>query len=142
VRFASIAQRKPPRSMRAIAIGAAVLAGGFVLAMVVARQATTDTPEPPPPAPTPVVAPAPPPAPPPPAPAPTSVQLHVTSHPTGATVVLDGVRLGTTPYTSQVPIKKDGWLKVRLQGHAAVKEKVSFEHDVEWDVVLRPLSKI
>jgi serine/threonine protein kinase len=143
VRFASIAERRPPRSMRAIAIGAAVLAGGFLLAMLVARQATSDAPEPPPPTPAPVVAPAPAPAPPPPAaPAPTSVQLHVTSHPTGATVVLDGVRLGTTPFTSQVPIKKDGWLKVRLQGHAAVKEKVSFEHDVEWDVALRPLSKI
>jgi serine/threonine protein kinase len=143
VRFASIAERKPPRSMRAIAIGAAVLVGGFLLAMLVARQATSDAPEPPPPAPAPVVAPAPAPAPPPPpAPAPTTVQLHVTSHPTGATVVLDGVRLGTTPFTSQVPIKKDAWLKVRMQGHAAVKEKVSFEHDVEWDVTLRALSKI
>ena len=143
VRFASIADRRPPRSMRAIAIGIAVLVGGFLLAMLVARQATSDAPEPPPPAPAPVVAPAPAPAPPPPpAPAPTTVQLHVTTEPVGATVVLDGVRLGTTPFTSQVAIKKDGWLKVRMQGHAAVKKKVSLEHDVQWDVALRPLSKI
>jgi serine/threonine-protein kinase len=138
--FAAIAQRRPPRSMRAVAIGAAVLAGGFVLAMFVAREASPDAPQPPPPAPAPAVAPAPAPAPPPPAPAPTTVQLHVTTQPSGATVVLDGVRLGTTPFTSQVPIKKDGWLKVRMQGHAAVKEKVSFEHDVTWDVALKPLA--
>jgi hypothetical protein len=142
--FAAIALRPRPRSMRAIGIGAGVLAGGFVLAMVVAGQTTTDTPQPPPPAPAPAVAPAPAPAPQPaPAPAPATVQLHVTSEPTGATVVLDGVRLGTTPFTARVPIKKgEAVLKVRMQGRAAVKTKVSLEHDVEWNVPLHPLSKI
>jgi hypothetical protein len=89
-------------------------------------------------------------APPPPAPPPTpapvakpdTIQLDVTTRPAGATVVLDGVRLGTTPYTATVPAKAaQGWLKVRMHGHIAVKTRVPLDHDVRWDVQLQPLAR-
>jgi hypothetical protein len=68
--------------------------------------------------------------------------LEVTSNPSGATVVLDGVRLGVTPFSAPVPIKSDdAWLKVRLHGYAAVKTRVSLANDVTWNVPLRKLSK-
>jgi hypothetical protein len=93
------------------------------------------------------IVPSPPPRPaPPPAPAVsaprTTVMLEVTSNPSGATVVLDGVRLGVTPFSAPVPIKSDdAWLKVRLHGYAAVKTRVSLANDVTWNVPLRKLSK-
>lgn len=72
----------------------------------------------------------------------TTVMLHVTSDPTGATVVLDGVRLGVTPFSEPVAIKTgDAWLKVRMRGHAAVKTRVSLDNDVRWDVQLRRLAR-
>jgi serine/threonine protein kinase len=71
--------------------------------------------------------------------APTEVTLSVTTDPPGATVVLDGVRLGTTPYYAPVPISaKPAWLKVRRRGSAATKIQVSLERDVTWDVRLKP----
>jgi len=51
--------------------------------------------------------------------------------------VLDGVRLGTSPFTAEVPIKQGGaWLKVRKKHHLPVKIRVSLEADVTWDVTL------
>ncbi|MBA3462333.1 MAG: protein kinase [Deltaproteobacteria bacterium] len=80
-----------------------------------------------------------PPAPLPPAPMSTEVMLSVTTEPSGATVVLDGVRLGTTPFTGSVPARtKPAWLKVRRRGSSATKIRVSLERDVTWDVRLRP----
>ena len=83
--------------------------------------------------------------PPPPAPAPARaaaparVTLHVITDPPGATVVLDGVRLGTSPYLGEVSIKSGrAWLKVRKSRHNAVKIPVSLERDVTWNVRLRP----
>ena len=65
------------------------------------------------------------------------VMLHVVTDPPGATVVLDGVRLGTSPFTAEVPIKQGGaWLKVRKKHHLPVKIRVSLEADVTWDVTL------
>jgi len=106
------------------------------------------------PAPSPVIVPPPetrgsppvahePPPPPPPAPArapvPDRVTLHVITEPPGATVVLDGVRLGTSPYLGEVSIKSGrAWLKVRKSRHNAVKIPVSLERDVTWNVRLRP----
>ena len=70
----------------------------------------------------------------------TTVMLEVTSEPAGATVVLDGVRLGVTPFSAPVAIKTDdAWLKVRKQGYAAVKTRVSLDKDVAWDVHLHRL---
>lgn len=92
----------------------------------------------------------PPPRSPPPAPPPavatpeprTSVMLHVTSDPEGATVVLDGERLGVTPFSGPVAIKPgDAVLKLRKQGYAAVKTRVLLDNDVRWDVQLRPLAR-
>jgi len=72
----------------------------------------------------------------PPAP-PTVVTLHVVTDPPGATVVLDGVRLGTAPYTGEVPAR-DGlaWLKVRKSDRLPVKVHVSLARDVTWTVRL------
>ena len=65
------------------------------------------------------------------------VTISVVTDPPGATVVLDGVRLGTTPYTGTVPAqKRDGWLKVRKRDHIAVKTKVDRATDIRWDVKL------
>lgn len=70
----------------------------------------------------------------------TTVMLHVTTAPAGATVVLDGVRLGVTPFSAPVAMKTDdAWLKVRMHGYAAVKTRVSLDQDVRWDVQLRQL---
>lgn len=65
--------------------------------------------------------------------------LHVITDPPGATVVLDGVRLGTSPYLAEVSIKPGtAWLKVRKSTHNAVKIQVSLDRDVTWNVRLRP----
>ncbi|MBA3498826.1 MAG: PEGA domain-containing protein, partial [Deltaproteobacteria bacterium] len=88
-------------------------------------------------------------APPPPAPsrtppsvspaASTEVTLSVTTEPAGATVVLDGVRLGATPFVGKVPIRsKPAWLKVRHRGTEAAKTQVVLDRDVTWFVQLRP----
>lgn len=69
--------------------------------------------------------------------APTEVSISVVTDPPGATVVLDGVRLGTTPFEGTVPAqKRDGWLKVRKRDHIAVKTKVDRSTDIRWDVKL------
>ena len=66
------------------------------------------------------------------------VTLRVTTTPDGATVVLDGTRLGTTPFVTTVPAgPREAVLKVRKRGHSARKTKVTFEEDVTWDVELR-----
>jgi hypothetical protein len=70
------------------------------------------------------------------------VLLQVTTEPVGATVVLDGVRLGVAPLSIRIPSRsKPAVLKVRKRGHSAVKTRVSLEHDVRWDVQLRELSR-
>ena len=70
------------------------------------------------------------------------IVLRVTTEPTGATVVLDGVRLGTTPYEAKLPTRvKPAWLKVRRRGSVATKIQVSLERDVTWDVRLTALRR-
>lgn len=69
------------------------------------------------------------------------ITLHVTTDPPGATVVLDGVRLGITPFDAQVKAKPQAWLKVRMRDHIAVRTRVALDKEVNWDVVLRPLSR-
>jgi eukaryotic-like serine/threonine-protein kinase len=70
-----------------------------------------------------------------------TVLLHVTSDPEGATVVLDGVRLGVTPFAGRVHIKDFAWLKVRKRDFAAQKTRVSLHNDVDWNVQLRALTQ-
>jgi hypothetical protein len=71
-------------------------------------------------------------------PPPDHVVLDVITDPPEATVVLDGVRLGHTPYHADVPIKKSAWLKVRRFDRLPVKIKVQLDHDYEWKVTLPP----
>lgn len=68
----------------------------------------------------------------------TEITLHVTTEPVGATVVLEGVRLGTTPFTARMPFRsKPAWLKVRRRGSVATKTQVVLDRDVTWFVRLR-----
>ena len=70
-------------------------------------------------------------------PPPETVVLDVITDPADATVVLDGVRLGHTPYHAEVAIKKKPvWLKVRRFDRVARKIKVTLDRDVEWSVKL------
>jgi hypothetical protein len=65
------------------------------------------------------------------------VHVRVTSEPTGATVVLDGARLGPTPFDITVPARAEpATIKVRL-GHVAHKKIISLDADVTWDVSFR-----
>ena len=65
------------------------------------------------------------------------VTLHVVTDPPGATVVLDGVRLGTSPYIGQVTIRTvRSWLKVRRSDRLPVKIPVALDRDVTWNVRL------
>jgi len=87
-----------------------------------------------------VIEPLPPPPPPAPATSPVSgrVTLSVITDPPGATVVLDGVRLGTSPFVGEVPLRSGrAWLKVRKSKHNAAKIPISLERDVTWNVRLR-----
>jgi serine/threonine-protein kinase len=137
---------RAPRTFAKVAIAAVVLGLGFAGGAFLLNQSAEPAPEPaavPAPA-APVATPKP--VAPRPAPAPvakpTTIQLAVTTQPAGATVVLDGVRLGTTPYTATVPAKAaQGWLKVRMHGRVAVKTRVPLDHDVRWDVQLQPLAR-
>jgi len=136
---------------RIAVIGAALVAAFAIgIVAVLALSQDDDAPAvapapPPPPAPAirlPVVAPpAPVPAPgPPPAPvAPTTIALHVITDPPGATVVLDGVRLGTAPFTGELPRRSElAWLKVRRSDRLPVRIQVPLDHDVDWTVRLPP----
>jgi hypothetical protein len=138
-------------SRRLVTVLAAAIATCVIVAIVIARG---DHSVPPTSVPAATVATKPPvapvlPAPPPPIPpqppaqvADGTVLLEVTTEPVGATVVLDGVRLGVTPLTMRVPGgKAAAWLKVRKRGYIAVRNHVSLQHDVEWDVPLHELSR-
>ncbi|HEX5064187.1 MAG TPA: protein kinase [Kofleriaceae bacterium] len=136
-----------PRGQRRLLVVAGTAAATIIVAVIIAASTRTPTPAAVAttqatdamPVPAPVAPPKPMPAPrAEPATAPTSVTVHVTTDPDGATVVLDGVRLGVTPFTGSVPIKPGaGWLKVRKRKYAAVKTRVSLERGVEWSVQLR-----
>ena len=84
----------------------------------------------------PALAPPTPPVTPPPSPV-DHVTLQVITDPPGATGVLDGVRLGTAPYTLELPAREGvAWLKVRKSDRLPVKIQVSLDHDVTWNVRL------
>jgi hypothetical protein len=68
--------------------------------------------------------------------------LDVTTDPVGATVVLDGVRLGTAPF--HAPVKRKAgtaWLKVRMHGRLPIKKAVTLDGDVSWTVHLPVLAQ-
>jgi serine/threonine-protein kinase len=79
------------------------------------------------------------PTPPPPAPPTTNgyMTLRVTTDPDGATVVLDGVRLGKTPFLGTLPVgPREAVLKVRKKGFVPKKITVRLDRDVTWDIHL------
>jgi len=98
-------------------------------APVAARQSA---PKPPPaPAPAPVVKPT---------VAPTSVELVIETVPSDATVLLDGQRLGHTPYRGAVDAKPGGHvLKIRRRGCVTQKLDIELTGDVKRDVELAAL---
>jgi len=66
------------------------------------------------------------------------VMLDVVTDPPDATVVLDGVRLGRSPYHAEVVAKPTAWLKVRKTDRIPVRVKVSLDRDYTWTVQLPP----
>jgi hypothetical protein len=70
--------------------------------------------------------------------APGHIMLDVVTDPPDATVVLDGVRLGRSPYHAEVVAKPTAWLKVRKSDRIPVRVKVSLDHDYTWTVTLPP----
>ncbi|MBZ0237256.1 MAG: PEGA domain-containing protein, partial [Deltaproteobacteria bacterium] len=78
-----------------------------------------------------------PPAPPPPSLPPGTIRLTITTTPPDATIVVDGHRLGRTPYTGTFTPRGDTvWLKVRKRGHVPKKVEVPVTPDLTWDVTL------
>ncbi|CAN5909132.1 hypothetical protein BH11MYX2_BH11MYX2_30870 [soil metagenome] len=72
------------------------------------------------------------------APLATEVTLSVTSMPSGATVVLDGERLGVTPFTQKIArTDKPSFLKVRMVGYTAQRIVVKRGDDLTWRVALK-----
>jgi serine/threonine protein kinase len=86
----------------------------------------------------PVIAPAPVPLPAPvPALAPGTVRVSITTSPPDATVVIDGRRMGRTPFSATITPRGDSvWLKVRKRGHVPKKVKVPITPDLTWNVQL------
>ena len=66
------------------------------------------------------------------------VKLKITSTPAGATVFLDGKKLGTTPGTFEVSRSdKKGKLEIKLRGFDGDSEKVSLDQAFERSFVLK-----
>lgn len=64
--------------------------------------------------------------------------LDVVTDPPDATVVLDGVRLGRSPYHAAVPAKQTAWLKVRKSDRIPVRIQISLDHDYSGQIKLPP----
>jgi len=76
---------------------------------------------------------------PPPPPPPTEVRVRIVSHPADATVVLDGKKLGRTPFDDT--LKADPGkhvVKLRRRGYATYKLDLELGADVTEDVTLVP----
>jgi serine/threonine-protein kinase len=142
---------RAPIGKRAIAVAAAT---ALIAAALVAAFALKKEPAPPPvrapapasiAAPAPAPAPVPAPAPPPtvaPAPAATDAELSVDSTPPGATVILDGERIGETPLSTRRPA--DGrrhTLRVELAGYRADVRDLVFDQSHAVAVALRRTGK-
>ena len=65
------------------------------------------------------------------------VHVRVTTTPEDATVVIDGTRMGRTPFDGTfAPRGEQVWLKVRKRGFVPRKVKVTVTPEMEWDVRL------
>jgi serine/threonine protein kinase len=151
---------RPPRKRRArawivVALAGAVLAGGAVGGAYVYQSSATASTRPlppPPPAPAPKPKPAPvaaalpppPPAPPPvaaPAPPSKTIKLAIDTTPEDATVLLDGQRLGHTPFRGTFDAAPGPHvLKIRRRGCVPMKLDVELTGDLKREIDLQPLA--
>jgi hypothetical protein len=72
-------------------------------------------------------------------PAPTKVRIRIVSRPADASVLLDGKRVGHTPFDETVeadPGKHQ--IKLRRKGYALYKFDVGLDNDVNEDIALTP----
>jgi len=120
-------------SLAIIAIGIALVVARTPATFETQASAIALPPSPP----APIVTPLPEPPPPPAAP---SVRIRFTTTPSDATVLLDGQRLGHTPYDGTVP-RADGphVIKIRRRGYVPQKLEVDLAADVTRDVQLVPV---
>ena len=71
--------------------------------------------------------------------APTRVHLHIVTEPSDATVLLDGARLGHTPFDGDVPADSDTHtLKLRRRGYAPRVFEIILTGDVTQQFTLQP----
>jgi len=130
-------------AMVAIIVGVIHLASSTAAPRV--AKATPDlapAPVPPPPAPNVAARPAPhpPTVPPPPAPppAPTEIHIKIVTNPADATVILDGNRLGHTPYEGTIPAATGTHvLKIRRRGYTSLKLDVDLDKDLAKNLTLQ-----
>jgi hypothetical protein len=75
------------------------------------------------------------------APEPPTIQIRITTTPDDATVLLDGQRLGHTPYEGNVA-KAVGThvIKIRRRGYVPRKLDVDLNADVVCDLALHPVT--
>ncbi|MEO8706294.1 MAG: serine/threonine-protein kinase [Kofleriaceae bacterium] len=66
------------------------------------------------------------------------ITLDVVTDPPGASVVVDGVKLGTSPFHAEIAAKPLAVLKVRRSDRVPVKIKVALDRDYTWTVRLPP----
>ena len=70
----------------------------------------------------------------------TTVHIHITTNPPDATVLLDGDKLGHTPYDGDAPVSADMHvIKIRRRGYLPQKLDLKLDADVSQDFVLHAL---
>jgi tRNA A-37 threonylcarbamoyl transferase component Bud32 len=101
------------------------VAASAVSVPVISRPVVTPLPEATPPQPAPV--------------RPAMIRLHITTTPDDATVLLDGVWLGHTPFDGETPVTEGAHtIKIRRRGYFAQKLDVELQSDVTRDITLQP----
>ena len=133
--------KKPPLRWIAAGAGAVVLAGIVFAATRSSSKASAEGPPPAPAAARAAVAPPMPVTKPPPAPpaAPAKIHVKITSKPADATVLLDGKKLGHTPFDDTIdadPGKHN--IKVRRKGYLVHSTDVTLAVDITQDLTLTP----
>ena len=67
----------------------------------------------------------------------TAIRIHITTTPAGATIILDGQRLGHSPFDGSVPKSLGAHtLKIRRRGYATVTIAVELAGDLIQDLTL------
>jgi serine/threonine protein kinase len=137
-----VANHRRPR-LRWVGVGIAGAAVVVVVALFVTRSPSNAVAEstpalvaariPTPPPSTPAAKPAPPP------PAPTTIHVRIVSHPADATVLLDGKKLGHTPFDETVPADPGKHVvKLRHRGYLTQSLDVALDADITHELTLSP----